>query len=56
MKIIHFLFDHTVPFIILLVAISILFIPSQHLAGKEDAEQSKPTIHVRMNVAHRGAS
>jgi len=56
MKILHFLFDYTIPFIILLVAISILFIPSQHLAGKEDAEQSKPTIHVRMNVAHRGAS
>jgi len=56
MKILHFLFDHTVPLIILLAAASSLFIPSQHLAGKEDTEQSKPAVHVRVNVAHRGAS
>ena len=56
MSIHRFLFRCTVSLALPALATCLLFVPSQPLAAEESAERVKPTVHVRVNVAHRGAS
>ena len=58
MKILHFFFERTVSLIVLALAVCTFLIPSQPFAAETPAAKgsAKPTVHVRANVAHRGAS